>query len=233
VALAANAIIHDPAPGLQEKIARRRRRALEDAEIGRLLAATEKEPARYGMTGPERALLYRFALETGLRASELRSLTPASVNVADLSRSTVTVAAAHSKHRREDVLPMRRDLAEMLATFIRGRDRSARLLPVPRRTADMLRSDLKAAEIPAEDRSGRVVDFHALRHTCITRLARSGVAPAVAKDLARHSSITLTMDHYTHTVIGDKYAALASLPAIEADDGSEEKRATGTDDRRP
>jgi integrase len=61
---------------------------------------------------------------------------------------------------------------------------------------------------------GRVVDFHALRHTYITRLVRSGVAPAVAKSLARHSTIVLTMDHYTHTLIEDARAALDRLPAI-------------------
>jgi len=45
------------------------------------------------------------------------------------------------------------------------------------------------------DGSGRAVDFHALRHTFITRLARSGVVPAVNKSLARHSGIVLTRDH--------------------------------------
>jgi hypothetical protein len=63
--------------------------------------------------------------------------------------------------------------------------------------------------------SGRVVDFHALRHTFITRLARSGVVPAVAKSLARHSTIVLTMDHYTPTLIGDERAALDRLPNID------------------
>ena len=52
--------------------------------------------------------------------------------------------------------------------------------------------------------------FHALRHSFLTRLARSGVAPAVAKSLARHSTIVRTMDHYTHTLIGDGRAALAT-----------------------
>ncbi|MCX5670458.1 MAG: hypothetical protein NTU94_03950 [Planctomycetota bacterium] len=61
-----------------------------------------------------------------------------------------------------------------------------------------------------------MVDFHALRHMFITRLARSGVVPAVAKSLARHSTIVLTMDHYTHTLIGDERAALDRLPSIEA-----------------
>ena len=74
----------------------------------------------------------------------------------------------------------------------------------------------KGAPLADADGSGRVVDFHALRHTFITRLARSGVVPAVAKSLARHSTIVLTMDHYTHTLIGDERAALDRLPSIEA-----------------
>lgn len=59
----------------------------------------------------------------------------------------------------------------------------------------MLRKDLEAAGIPYRDASDRVADFHALRHTFITRLVRSDVAPAVANSLARHSGPTLTMDH--------------------------------------
>jgi integrase len=57
---------------------------------------------------------------------------------------------------------------------------------------------------------------HALGHTFITRLARSGVVPTVAKSLAQHSTIVLTMDHYTHTLIGDERAALDRLPSIDA-----------------
>jgi integrase len=64
--------------------------------------------------------------------------------------------------------------------------------------------------------SGRVVALHALRHSFLTRLARSGGVPAVAKSLARHSTIVLTMDHYTHTLIGDERAALDRLPSIDA-----------------
>jgi integrase len=56
--------------------------------------------------------------------------------------------------------------------------------------------------------------FHALRHTFITRLARSGVVPAVAKSLAQHSTIVLAMAHYT--LIGDERAALDRLPSIDA-----------------
>ena len=94
---------------------------------------------------------------------------------------------------------------------------------MPDKPADMLKRDLKAAGIPYRDASGRVADFHALRHTFITRLVRSGVALAVAKSLARHSTITLTMDHYTHTLMEDERSALDRLPAL-APDGQERLR---------
>jgi hypothetical protein len=42
------------------------------------------------------------------------------------------------------------------------------------------------------------------------------VVPAVAKSLARHSGLVLTMDHYTHTLIGDERAAVDRLPIIDA-----------------
>ena len=82
-----------------------------------------------------------------------------------------------------------------------------------RREEDARRATAFLADV---DASGRVVDFHALRHTFITRLARSGITPAVAKSLARHSTIVLTMDYYTHVLIEDERAALDRLPSINA-----------------
>jgi len=214
---------------------RRIRRALLDEEVAWLIRAAEKGPVVHDMTGAERAMLYRLAVETGLRAGELASLTPASFHMADLDAATVKVTAAYSKHRRDDVLPLRRDMAEAVAVFIAGKPTDARLFAVPQRTAEMIQADLAAAReawikaaitrqerearratafLADVDRSGRVVDFHALRHTFITRLARSGVVPAVAKSLARHSTIVLTMDHYTHVLIEDERAALDRLPEI-------------------
>jgi len=58
------------------------------------------------------------------------------------------------------------------------------------------------------------VDFHALRHTFITQLARSGVFPAKAKELARHSTITLTMDVYSHVKTEELQTALDTLPPL-------------------
>ncbi len=246
------------------------RRAMTDDELARLIAAAQAGPdwtwvegkdkagSEYrletlAITGSSRAMLYRLAAETGLRAGELASLTPTNFRLADLDEATVKVLAAYSKHRRDDLVPLRRDFAQALTAFLKGRPADAPLFTVTDRTADMLRFDLdgarqawlKEAKTPQEreerektyfcvpvDSSGHVVDFHALRHTFITRLARSGVAPAVAKSLARHSTITLTMDHYTHTLIGDERAALDRLPTMNPAQPDREvaTAATGTYD---
>ena len=48
------------------------------------------------------------------------------------------------------------------------------------------------------DEAGRVFDFHSLRHQYVSNLAAAGIHPKIAQTLARHSTITLTMDRYTH-----------------------------------
>ena len=58
------------------------------------------------------------------------------------------------------------------------------------------------------------VDFHALRHSFITLLASSGVHPKLAQQLARHSTITLTMDRYSHCKLRDLTTAVETLPAL-------------------
>ncbi|MBE3145067.1 MAG: tyrosine-type recombinase/integrase, partial [Planctomycetes bacterium] len=73
----------------------RRRRALELDEIRLLLETTKAQPTRFGMTGYERALLYQLAVETGLRAAELRSLTVSSF---DFDNCEVTIEAAYAKN---------------------------------------------------------------------------------------------------------------------------------------
>jgi integrase/recombinase XerD len=112
---------------------------------------------------------------------------------------------------------MRRALAERLRAYLSGKPPDERVFRVPPKTAKMLRADLEAAGVPYRDEHNRVADFHSLRHTFITRLVRAGVHPRLAQELARHSSITLTMDHYSHTVIGKLSSALESLPDVESE----------------
>ncbi len=191
------------------------RRALSVEELSWLLASAGEQPERYGMTGAARALLYRLAVETGLRAGELASLKRSSFAL-DADNPTVTVEAAYSKHRREDILPLRANSAAALAEFMASKLPTASAFAMPPGTelAAMLREDLAAARqawmeshrqpqerteanetaflLPVDD-SGRVVDFHALRHTAGSLLAAGGVHPKVAQSLMRHSDINLTL----------------------------------------
>jgi integrase len=165
-------------------------------ELRRLLDAARTGPERSGMCGEDRALLYWLAVETGLRAGELRSLTPESFAL-DGDPPTVTVEAAYSKHRREDTLPLRPALVVALRHFLARKLPSVPLFKIPadrKRAARMFQADLAAAGIAYRDESGQVADFHALRHTFITNLANGGVHPKTAQSLARHCTISLTMD---------------------------------------
>ena len=203
--------------GVNVKTDRRRdRRALTVDELVRLLDATRAGRDRAGMTGPERAMLYRLAVETGLRSNELRSLTRAAFDL-DADTPTVTVEAAYSKRRRQDTLPLRPELAAELRGFLAAKAPAAaafRISSKRRTAARMFRLDVEAAGIPYRDDVGRVADFHALRHTFITNLANGGVHPKTAQALARHSTITLTMDRYSHTLMEEQSTALAALPDL-------------------
>jgi len=72
----------------------------------------------------------------------------------------VTVEAAYSKHRRRDVQPIRREFAEMMMEFVKGRPTRARLFPMPSKPVEMLPVDLAAAGIAYEDSDGHFADFH-------------------------------------------------------------------------
>ncbi len=207
-------------------------------------------------------MLYHLAVETGFRAGEIRHLTPIAFDLVDDAGKlhpdpTITIAAAYSKRRREDVQPIRREFAAALMKFLKGKDSSAPVFGLPKgyHLSKIIRRDLEAArgawidEAPTAterhhrgqsdflmytDHAGRKADFHSLRHTYITNLARGGVHPKVAQTLARHSTITLTMDLYSHTVREDQRDALQALPDLGGDKQAPERlRATGTDARLP
>jgi len=227
------------------------RRALTDEELARLIGAAESGPTVMGMTGSDRAMLYQVAVGTGFRANELRSLTPESFDL-DADPPVVTIEAAYSKHRRRDEQPIRRDLADLLRPWLKGRPAGEPVFRLPDKTAKMMKKDLKRAkkrwveevkspEVQKErqdsdflayrNTAGLVVDFHALRHTYISRLVRSGANVKVAQELARHSTPMLTLGRYAHMEILDHTRALDALPSIEHRPAERETaRATGTDD---
>ena len=183
---------------------RHERRALTPEEQGRLIRAAEAGPVVLKLTGTDRAALYRLALGTGFRANELRSLTPEAFHL-DGETPTVTVAAAYSKRRRDDVQPIRPDLAEALRPWLASKAPGRPVFGnLTKHTNLIIQADLKAAGIAYRDGSDRVADFHALRHSFITALAMSKAPVKVIQSLARHSTPTLTLGVYAHVGLFDQ-----------------------------
>lgn len=95
----------------------------------------------------------------------------------------------------------------------------------------MLCYDLKAAGIPYETDSG-VLDFHALRNTCLSWLAAVHAPVKSPQTFARHSTLTLTLNVYTHTLHGPLVDAAGRLPDL-SEPSDKAPRATGTDYAKP
>ena len=225
---------------------RHARRAIDADEFDRLLAATRARKPLRGISGPDRALLYLAAGMTGLRAAELASLTPGSFDL-DAATPSVTVEAAYSKRKRRDVVPLHPALVEALRPFLANKPAASPVWPGvwarDTQAARLLRADLAAARdtwlaeaagpaerdrraasdfLAYESSKGEFVDFHSLRHRFVTELVKAGVQPKDAKELARHSTITLTMDRYAHVTLEGTAEALTKLaaPGVRAAPGA-------------
>jgi integrase len=191
---------------------RHQRRALSAEEFSKLvLSARESSESIQCYDGETRARIYILSYMTGLRRGELASLTPQNFNFRS-HPPTVTVHATISKHRRKDVLPLHPDLVELLKDWFDALGPDERLFPklAKRRTWLMVKKDLERVGIPYETAEG-IADFHAAgRHTHITELLRNGASLPVAKELARHADVKMTM-RYTHIGINDQARALRGL----------------------
>lgn len=194
-----------------ERDRRRERRALTPDEAARLIEATEAGPERFGLSGPDRAILYALALGTGLRSAELRALTPERFDLA-ANPPTATVPACYTKNHHEAVQPLPSSLAERLRPWLALKAPSKPVFgDLTKRTAEMLAHDLKAAGIAPKTNSG-IADFHALRASYISHLVSSGASVKTCQELARHSTPSLTIGLYAKASLHDIASAVDSLP---------------------
>jgi integrase len=208
------------------------RRTIGIEDLRRLVEAAERGPSYRRMTGTARALCYRLAVATGLRLSEIKSISAGSIDF-EASPATVTVAAGYTKNRQAATLHLPDDVAADLRAWVARLAEDAPVFPLPDRGADMLKIDLAVAGIPYRDGAGLVFDFHSLRCQTATLADKSGCSPRTVQRLMRHSTLDLT-DRYTRPRVVDLERAALALPELRPAPRSREARAaTGTDGPAP
>ncbi len=193
---------------------------------------------RWEMSGPDRALLYRFTLETALRRGAIERLRVSDFDLGDQS-SVTAQATVNTKNSRKLTIPLRSDTAKLLSASFAGRLPAASAFDMPKdyETARMIRIDLATArrawiaegQDPDErarraesdflaeyDSEGRTIDFHALRTTCSTWLDQAGISASLASRITGHRNIDTLQRHYHRMNLEQTRRAVESLPELAA-----------------
>jgi len=184
-----------------------RRRAFTDDEFERLL-----------QVAPAQRPLYLTAAYTGLRLNELRQLIWADIHL-DHERPHIIARAGTTKNRKEAMLPLHSQLAEELRK-IKPENASLgeRVFNILTQPDKQFKRNLERAGIEPIDALDRKIDFHALRYTFATKLAKEGVAQRMAQELMRHSDPRLTAMIYTDPSQLPTFESVESLPWHEKAD---------------
>ena len=183
------------------------RRALTADEVAWLIRAAETGRAFRGISGAERALIYRLSVETGLRYNEVKTL---KVSDFDFANYTLRIGDANEKARRGAVLPLRKSTADEIKQFLSNKTLQVTAFTL-KKGYMMMRLDLKAAGIPYEV-DGRFADFHSLRHSTASLLIQTGANPKVIHSIMRHQDVNLTLSKYSHLYAGQQRDTIESLP---------------------
>ena len=171
---------------VETKGRRQIRRAFSDKELSSLI----------NVAG-DRKLLYLTAVYTGLRLGELRQLVWGDVRLTS-DHPHIQVREGTTKNKKSAIVPLHPRLASRLREArAEGVADVELVFDIRAHSERAFRRDLEAAMIERFDALGRKVDFHALRHTFATLLARQGVPQRLAQHLMRHSDPRLTSMIYT------------------------------------
>ena len=245
--LASDPLVSIKKPSVEDD-RRKMRRYLSHEEWRWLDSVTRQSIERFDMTGLERALLYATAIQTGLRSTELRSLTRGKLSLK--SGPPFIIAEARStknkKAARQYIQPeLAVELSQTVGKKLAGA--SVFAMPATYTVATMLRADMFEARAhwldtfkePQErierdasdflkpiDSQDEHLDFHSLRHTTASWLIAAGADVKTVQTIMRHSDIKLTLDRYGHLFPGSEAAAVERIRS--AFTHSVELRQTGT-----
>jgi integrase/recombinase XerD len=181
---------------------------LTPAEVDALLAA----PDRSTWLGRRDHALLVLLVQTGLRVSELTSLTAADLHLGDGPH-----VRCHGKGRKERATPLTRQTVAVLRAWMRQRSGIATDPVFPTRQGHPLSVDaiqwllakhVRAAAACRPSLRGKTVSPHVLRHTCAVNLLRAGVDIAAIALWLGHCDIRASQT-YLHADLAIKERALS------------------------
>ncbi len=155
----------------------------------------------------------RFALHTGLRASEIYTLQPFHID-----RAGKAVKVYDGKNSLSRVVPLNPQawatVEKYLFRFHYGLPLFQEKGELPERHYGIFRRAVRACGFNAgiSDRRERVC-FHTLRHTFASWLVQQGTPIALVRELMGHRDIRMTM-RYAHLAPSQGAVAVAALPSI-------------------
>ncbi|GHC13906.1 hypothetical protein GCM10007047_34010 [Cerasicoccus arenae] len=178
-----------------------KRRAFTDDEFEKLLTTAN----------PNRRQVYLTAAYTGMRKGELIALVWGDCHL-DGERPYISARAVTTKDSKDATIPLHVRLA---AELINARPDDANdntpVFPFMKDISHAIRRDIERAGLVRIDTMGRKLDFHALRYTFATKLAREGTSQRTTQELMRHSDPKMTAQIYTDASQLPTFDAVNSL----------------------
>jgi integrase len=181
-------ITENPAQGLKKyNEDNRRDRLMTDAELQRLMAALDTDPARTA------CLVIRWCLYTTCRKGEALHLCKADIN---RDNNTWTIQAANAKSKKRRVVPLNAGALAILDELLPGN--SSEWVFLNSKNGERLQSVDKVwqrvrltANLPPD------IVIHSLRHQGASMALASGADLATVRDLLGHADISTT-EKYLH-----------------------------------
>jgi site-specific recombinase XerD len=182
---------------------------LTPPEMRALLAA----PDRASRIGRRDHTLLLLALETGLRVTELTTLTCGAVHLGAGAH-----LRCHGKGRKERITPLRRQARTLLKAWLTERAGAPNdpLFPGPAGhplTRDAIRRivdrHVATATATCPSLAAKRITPHTLRHSCAMTLRRHGVDPATIALWLGHEDVRTTYGVYLHADLNLKEQALS------------------------
>lgn len=168
-----------------------------------------------------RGLIFEFALESGMRPEEYLGLRRRDINFTYGTASVDQVVLFNRKFsfgepktaRSRRQVPLSTELMGKVKTHLNSH-KFELVFPTSNGTPIVLRN-LRRSLIPILDAADvKRIPLYGLRHTCATLLLLAGVNPKVVADRLGHSSVTMTLDTYSHVLPHIQEQATEKLGAI-------------------